>query len=449
MNTYVCRYCRQPSDPSQQTCPLCGAPVDIKESVSDSGWVEQPPIRDMAKLQFGQSHCQIEGTRVPTADFNLAQVEKIYFSHHVMLWSDPAVRLENMSLRGGWKRAMAGLPLIMVEAHGPGHIGLSDNHAGEVIALPMQHGQSMWVKEHRFLCATGNIHYDWGSTDVWYVTGEDQDHEEWHYPMGQYGDIFSATDRAGLLLLHAQGNVFIRDLRQGESLLVQPGSLVYRDMSVRVHLHMEYPRSRGFLFWRNSWEYRNVFVRLVGPGRVAVQSIFERPEDMEQMRRHSYATRHHWLWARSRAVCAPDGKRRHRIGRANRSHLPGGRPPVPPDVRASARTARSASACSVPGRGLAGECLGWHADGDRWRGQSKLRPFLPMSLILYPQGTPEVWTGSRNTGASATHGGRPSLSRRPLWTGRTRAVPMPGFSSYRSITRDGCTGTSGWSATGC
>ena len=155
MNTYVCRYCRQPSDPSQPTCPLCGAPVDIRDSVSDSGWVKQPPIRDMAKLQFGQSHCQIAGTTVPVAEFNLAQSEMVYFSHHVLLWADPATRMQNMSLRGGWKRMMAGLPLIMIEAHGPGHIALSDNHAGEVIALPLQHGQSIWVKEHRFLTATG------------------------------------------------------------------------------------------------------------------------------------------------------------------------------------------------------------------------------------------------------------------------------------------------------
>ena len=49
MNTYICRYCRQPSDPSQPTCPLCGAPVDIKTVVSDSGWIEQPAIRDMAR----------------------------------------------------------------------------------------------------------------------------------------------------------------------------------------------------------------------------------------------------------------------------------------------------------------------------------------------------------------------------------------------------------------
>ena len=293
MNTYVCRYCRQPSDPSQPTCPLCGAPVDIRESVSDSGWIEQPPIKDMARLQFGQSHCQIAGTTVPAAEFNLAQGDMVYFSHHVLLWADPGTRMQNMSLRGGWKRMMAGMPLIMIEAHGPGHIALSDNHAGEVIALPLQHGQSMWVKEHRFLTATGNIRYDWGSNDVWYVTG-DSDEQEYHYPMGQYGDIFSAAEQPGLLLLHAPGNAFIRDLRQGESLLVQPSSLIYRDLSVRVHLHLEYPRNMGFSFWRNNWDYRNIMVRLVGPGRVAVNSIFERPEGMEAIRNHSYATRHRW-----------------------------------------------------------------------------------------------------------------------------------------------------------
>jgi uncharacterized protein (AIM24 family) len=293
MNAYVCPYCRQPSDPSQRTCPLCGAPVDIKEIVSDSGWIEQPPIRDMAKLQFGQSHCQIAGTTVPVAEFNLADGEMVYFSHHVLLWADPATRLQSMSLRGGWKRMMAGLPVMMVEAHGPGHIALSDNHAGEVIALPLQHGHSMWVKEHRFLCATGNIRYDWNSNDVWYVTGDD-DEQETHYPMGQFGDIFTATDRPGLLLLHAPGNAFIRDLRQGESLLVQPSSLVYHDLSVRVHLHLEYPRNRGFSFWRSNWDYRNILVRLIGPGRVAVNSIFQRPEEMEAIRNHSYATRHRW-----------------------------------------------------------------------------------------------------------------------------------------------------------
>ena len=51
-----------------------------------------------------------------------------------------------MPMRGAWNRQLAGMPLMMLEARGPGHLALSENHAGELVALPMQHGQQMWVK---------------------------------------------------------------------------------------------------------------------------------------------------------------------------------------------------------------------------------------------------------------------------------------------------------------
>jgi uncharacterized protein (AIM24 family) len=212
----------------------------------------------------------------------------------VLLWTEPQTRLTNMPMKGAWNRKMAGLPLIMVEARGPGHLALSDNHAGEIVALPMQHGQQIWVREHRFLAATGNINYDWYPSDVWYETGQDSDDREMHYPMGRYGDVFGAEAAPGLLLLHAPGNVFIRDLRQGETMLIQPSSLLYRDVTVRMALHLEYPRNMGLSFWRSSWSYRSIWVRLWGPGRVAVQSVYEPPEDTEAIRRHSYATTHRW-----------------------------------------------------------------------------------------------------------------------------------------------------------
>jgi len=252
MNTYICRYCRQPSDPGSPTCPMCGAPVDIRSVVSDSGWVEQPPIRDMTRLQFGQSHVQIAGTTVPVAEFSLAPEDWIYFSHHVLLWTEPQTRLANMPMRGSWNRKMAGMPLVMVEARGPGHVALSDNHAGEVVALPMQHGQQIWVREHRFLTATGNINYGWDTTGIWYTTGSGDD-QETHYPMGQYYDAFTATGGPGLLLLHSPGNTFIRDLQPNQTLLVQPSALLYRDVSVRMALHLEYPRNLGFAFWNSRW----------------------------------------------------------------------------------------------------------------------------------------------------------------------------------------------------
>jgi uncharacterized protein (AIM24 family) len=290
---YVCRYCRQPSDHTAPACPHCGAPVDVRATVSRSGWVQQPPVVDMARVQFGQSYVQIEGTQVPVADFQLAQGDHIYFSHHSLLWTDPQANLSNMSLSGGWRRMMAGLPLIMVEGRGPGHIALSDNHAGELVVLPLQHQQQYWVREHRFLAATGNVNYGWERSPVWYVTGTGDDRET-HYPMGSFGDIFTAQQGPGLLLLHSPGNTFIRDLAPREHLLVQPSSLLYRDISVSVHLHLEYPHSRGPFSMFRRFEYRNIWIRLTGPGRVAVQSVFERPEKSEYISSSSYNTVTRW-----------------------------------------------------------------------------------------------------------------------------------------------------------
>ncbi len=79
---FHCRYCRQLSDPTATACPRCGAPIDVRAHISASGWQKQPATRDMARIQFGQSRLQIEGTYVPVADFALTGDDYIYFSHH-------------------------------------------------------------------------------------------------------------------------------------------------------------------------------------------------------------------------------------------------------------------------------------------------------------------------------------------------------------------------------
>jgi len=229
----------------------------------------------MAKLQFGDSICQIEGLYVPVADVNLAATDSIYFTHHILLWKDAHVNITTMPLSGGWKRMFAGLPLIMTQAQGPGHIAFSRDAPGEMIALPLQPGQTVDVREHLFMLATGNTGYDWFSTNIWYTTksGDDQ---KTHYPVGMFMDRFLAPQSPGLLLLHASGNVFVRDLAAGESLLVKPTALIFKDPAVQMQLHFEHPRT-GFSLW-GSWGNRYVWLRLWGPGRVAVQSSFERLE---------------------------------------------------------------------------------------------------------------------------------------------------------------------------
>jgi uncharacterized protein (AIM24 family) len=280
------------SDGAQLSCPACGATIDARAIVTDSGWSELPGRKDMAKLQFGNSFCQIEGTYVPVADFNLAQGDGLYFAHHVLLWKDPQVQVTAMSLKGAWKRLLSGLPLVMTQAQGPGHIAFSRDDPGETIALPLQPGQAVDVREHLFMVATSSVTYDWFQSGIWFSTRSGNETET-HYPLGQFMDRFFAPQTPGLLLLHSAGNVFVRSLAPNQTILVKPTALLFKDPTVQMQLHFEHPAGT-WSSWR-SWGNRYLWLRLYGPGRVAVQSAYKHMEDNgRNVVRHSGATAQRW-----------------------------------------------------------------------------------------------------------------------------------------------------------
>ena len=263
---------------STTTCPACGATLNAATVQTRSGWAKLPGRKDMAKLQFGSSSCQIEGAYVPVADLNLSREDSIYFTHHVLLWKDPQVAITTMSLKGGWKRLLGGLPLIMLEARGPGHIAFSQDAAGELIAMPLQHGQEIDVREHLFLAATGNVTYDWFQSNIWFQTRNGNETET-RYPMGRVMDRFQATGAPGLLLLHAAGNVFVRELAPGQTILVKPTALVFKDPTVQMELYYERPASMlTSMFFGSNSGGGYMWLRLFGPGRVAIQSVFDHIE---------------------------------------------------------------------------------------------------------------------------------------------------------------------------
>ena len=289
MAAYTCRFCRLESDGTSASCPHCGAPVDVRARVSESGWEEQPPIANMARIQFGRSTCQVEGLYVPVADMNLAADDWVFFSHHVLLWAEPTVRMDTMPMAGGWNRMYAGMPLVMMRAGGPGHIAFSHDDPGETVAIPLASGQALDVREHRFLVATGNVDYQWYDPGIWYATSSGDDTET-HYPLGPFVDRFQASG-PGLLLLHAPGNVFVRDLQAGQAICLQPSALMYKDPGVGMQLHLEYPA--GSMGW-GAYNNRTVWLRMWGPGRIAVHSVFERPESANNISGTSPATAQRW-----------------------------------------------------------------------------------------------------------------------------------------------------------
>ncbi|PWT89377.1 MAG: hypothetical protein C5B54_09010 [Acidobacteria bacterium] len=290
--SYTCGWCGRQSEGTDRTCPACGASIDVQEVITKSGWHELPPIQDMAKIEFGRSSCQIEGTYVPVADMNLAGDDGVYFAHHVLLWKDPQVAVTAMSLKGAWKRMLAGMPLIMTQAHGPGHIAFSKDAPGEMIALPLQPGQQVDVREHVFMVATTQVTYDWIDSGIWFTTGSGKERET-HYPLGVFMDRFSSNNQPGLLLLHGHGNVFVRKLARNETILVKPTALLFKDIAVGMQLHFEKP-SGTWQSWR-SWGERHLWLRLFGPGRIAVESAYGHFHDPGySLSDSSPATTHQW-----------------------------------------------------------------------------------------------------------------------------------------------------------
>ncbi len=128
--------------------------------------MRQPMIPSMTRLSCGTIRCQINGTCVPVAEFELAAGDWIYFSPKVLLWTDPATTLTIPQPSRGRNPGL-------MEAHGPGHIGVAENRAGEVIALPLRRAQPVCVRPGPSLAAqaTGSPDLLWGGLVIFLLCG--------------------------------------------------------------------------------------------------------------------------------------------------------------------------------------------------------------------------------------------------------------------------------------
>ncbi len=255
-----CQWCKSLNEATALACRQCGAPLDIKDLVSESGWREAPRIKDMTEIHFGGSTCQVEGEIVPVAELNLGAGDSVFFEHHVLLWKDEGTGMSVMSLAGGVKRALAGMPFIISVAHGPGRVAFSRDATGELVVLPLHPGMELDVREHAFLLASHSITYSYlrikGLRNILFGG------------QGMFMDRFVTQGAPGLLLLHGYGNVFERTLKAGESILVEPGAFLYKDSAVTMDVEIV-KLTTGFFGGTGM-----SLARMTGPGRVGIQSMY-------------------------------------------------------------------------------------------------------------------------------------------------------------------------------
>lgn len=208
---------------------------------------------------FGGVTYHIQGELVPALSIELSAVP-VYFEHHVLLWKDPQVQVGVQAVKGSFKRMMAGMPVFLTVATGPGRIAFSRDGAGHVFALHLKQGQSIDVREHQFLAATESLEYGYsrmkGVANILYGG------------TGFFIDKFTSTQADGIVWLHGYGNVFDLTLQPGEQIDVEPGAWIYKDQS--VGMQSMFQRLSAGLFasaGQISWN------RFTGPGRIGIQSM--------------------------------------------------------------------------------------------------------------------------------------------------------------------------------
>src|SRR5689334_2745253 len=199
------RWCSVQNDPGARSCVTCGAPLDTRDRVTDSGWREAPRLRDLTEFRFSNSLCQVEGELVPVAEVPLAPNDAVFFEHHVLLWKDEQTPLTAMPTTGGMRRMMGGMPFVLSMAYGPGRVAFSRDAPGELVVLPLHPGMELDVREHAFLLCSHHISYSFvrikGLANILFGG------------QGMYMDRFVTSNTPGLLILHGYGNVFERTLR--------------------------------------------------------------------------------------------------------------------------------------------------------------------------------------------------------------------------------------------
>ena len=209
---------------------------------------------------FGGVTYHIDGELVPVLSVDVSTTP-VYFEHHILLWKHPTVRISLKALKGALKRMIAGMQIFVTQAAGPGVVAFSRDGAGHIVPIHLSRGQEIQVREHQFLAATDNIDYSFER-----VRGIS------NMLFGQTGffiDRFHGHQGDGVLWLHGYGNVFEKVLAAGESIDIEPGGWLYKDLSVRMETVID--RLSSGLFGA---QFNFIVNRFTGPGRVGIQSMY-------------------------------------------------------------------------------------------------------------------------------------------------------------------------------
>jgi uncharacterized protein (TIGR00266 family) len=210
---------------------------------------------------------RIQGTTMPVLEVQLDPNESVFSESGELSWMTGSVQMTTHTQMGGGgglfgvlKRVAGGGSLFMTEYRAmnyPGEVAFATKVPGHIVPVQLGQGIEYMVHRHGFLCAT---------TQVTIGVGFQQSLGAGVF--GGSGFMLQRVGGQGTAWLELSGELIVKDLAPGETLLVHPGHVGAFQTSVGFEITMV-PGIKNMIFGGDG-----IFLAvLTGPGPVWLQTL--------------------------------------------------------------------------------------------------------------------------------------------------------------------------------
>lgn len=259
-----CTQCGYQVTPDAKFCPQHGGPIRSAPCAYTEVVTGGPtPVNDpVAPLDY-----QIEGDNLQIARIKLRAGQELFAEAGKMVYKTPSVewdtRMSGESIGdkiwGAIKRKLAGESLFLTyfKTYSAGEVGFAGSYPGRIMAFDLRPGQSLMCQRDGFLFAQSSVTFNVAlvkKLGSGFFGGE--------------GFILEKFTGPGLVFIHGGGDFVEFNLRAGEMLQVETGSIVAFDESVDYDIQFVGGIKTALFGGEGLF-----MATLRGPGRAVIQSM--------------------------------------------------------------------------------------------------------------------------------------------------------------------------------
>src|SRR4051794_26698880 len=228
---------------------------------------ENHPGTDTLSTTGGPMQTRIQGTTMPVLDVQLDPNESIFSESGELSWMTASIQMTTHTQMGGGgglfgvlKRVAGGGSLFMTEYRAmqyPGEVSFATKVPGHIVPVQVAPGQEYLVHRHGFLCATPQVTISVGFQQSLGAG-----------IFGGSGFLLQRVAGYGMAWLELSGELIMKNLAPGETLLVHPGHVGAFQASVNFQI-TTVPGIKNMIFGGDG-----IFLGvLTGPGTIWLQTL--------------------------------------------------------------------------------------------------------------------------------------------------------------------------------